>query len=189
MEAILIGDSIGVTYAPLVAQKLAGMAVVRGPEDNAGHTRHVLANLTAWVIDRPGDVCHLNCGLHDLKFTPEAGHQVPLDEYAANLRTILARLRGGFSGRLIWAMTTPVIDAWHQKVKPFERHEQDVCCYNEAALELMREGGVEVNDLHEVIAQAGPERCLGPDGVHMNEHGNELLAEAVARAILSPATQ
>ena len=42
---------------------------------------------------------------------------------------------------------------------------------------------VPVNDLHKVIANVNPDTCLRKDGVHMNEKGNKLLADAVAGAI------
>jgi len=32
--------------------------------------------------------------------------------------------------------------------------------------------------------KAGPELCLDPDGVHMSERGNELLAQAGAGAVM-----
>ena len=157
------------------------------PDRNGGDSRNVLANLDDWVLGRQADVVHVNCGLHDLKFLPDSGYQVPLDQYAEGLRKIVARIEGESNARLIWATTTPVIDEWHQNAKPFERHEADVRRYNDAALGIMREHGIEVNDLHQVIRQAGPERMLKPDGVHMNERGSELLAQAVASAIMSAA--
>jgi len=182
MRIILIGDSIRVGYQPLVAAKLQGRAEICGPQDNGGDSRNVLAHLDDWVLRLQADVLHLNCGLHDLKFE-NGHHQVPLEEYERNVRAIVARIVREFPGRFIWATTTPVVDEWHQKVKPFERHEDDVLRYNEAALAVVRAHKLPVNDLHRVIEQAGREKCLGPDGVHFNERGYALLAEAVAAAV------
>ena len=181
--ATLIGDSIRMGYQPLVVRALSGRVDVWSDEQNGGDSRNVLANLEQWALARPADVLHVNCGLHDLKLLPE-GYQVPLEEYVKNIHAIMDKLAEKFRGRVIWATTTPVIDERHQKVKPFERHEEDVRRYNEAALSVMQSHKVAVNDLHEVIVKAGPAVLLGEDGVHFNERGKEVLAEAVAAAIL-----
>jgi len=185
VKVILVGDSIRMGYQPLVIEKLARHAEVLAPEKNGGDSRNVLANLDEWVLDLAADVLHLNCGLHDLKLEGGA-YQVPLEDYLHNVHEIADRVGERFGGRFIWATTTPVLDEWHQKVKPFERHEEDVRRYNEAALSIMQTHKVEISDLHRVIEQAGPQNCLREDGVHMNERANELLSDAVASAILAP---
>jgi len=186
MQVILIGDSIRHGYQPVVSEILAGKADVWGPDANGGDSRNVLDHLEEWVLGRQADVVHLNCGLHDIKRTT-AGYQVPLDRYAANLREIVRRVKSEWSGELIWATTTPVLEKRHNRGGPFERHVSAVESYNAAARQIMEERGVQVNDLYEVIRRAGPERCLKEDGVHMNEHGNALLAEAVAAAVIETA--
>ena len=185
VNATLIGDSIRMAYEPLVIEKLSGRAEVWGPVECCGTSRDVLENLENWVLSRPGGVVHMNCGLHDLAMDSGEGNRVPLEEYVENLRAIVGRISAESPARLVWATTTPVIDEWHRRVKPFLRREADVLRYNAAALAVMREGEIEVNDLHEVIRRARPELCLRPDGVHVNEHGNVLLAEAVAAAIMA----
>src|SRR5438270_696217 len=94
-KVVLIGDSIRLGYAPGVAARLAGKAVVVSPPDNGGDSGNVLAHLDEWVVREQPDVVHLNCGLHDLK-RPRAGggHQVEPEAYAENLRQIVARIRG-----------------------------------------------------------------------------------------------
>jgi lysophospholipase L1-like esterase len=172
-------------YEPLVVENLSGRAEVWGPVECCGTSRYVLEHLEDWVLSRPADVVHMNCGLHDLAIDSGEGNRVPLEEYVENLRAIVERISAESAGRLVWATTTPVIDEWHQRVKSFRRREADVLRYNAAAFEVMCEGESEINHLHEVIRRADPERCLRPDGVHMNEHGNLLLAEAVAAAIMA----
>ena len=185
LKVTLIGDSVCMAYQPLVADRLRGQAEVWGPEGNGGTSRNVLSHLNAWALSRRADVLHLNCGLHDLAIEPDGANRIALDEYESNLRAIAGRIAEGFAGRVIWGTTTPVIDEWHRRNKSFERHQADVVRYNEAALSVVREQGGEVNDLHEVIVRARPELCLSADGVHMNDRGNQLLAEAVAAAVMS----
>src|SRR5439155_17305586 len=85
-RVLLLGDSIREGYAPLVAKKLEGRAVVLSPKENGGDTENTLKLLDAWLADGKPVVVHFNCGLHDLKFGKKAmAHQVPVERYDANL--------------------------------------------------------------------------------------------------------
>lgn len=183
MKVTLIGDSIRLGYQPLVAEKLAESAEVWGPVNNGGDSRNVLKHLDEWMTQRPADVIHLNCGLHDLK-VGDGNHQVPLEEYVDNLKQIVERL-AGTGARLIWATTTPVIDERHQRVKEFARYNTDVQTYNAAALEVINSAPIfiGVNDLYKVIIENDVEKCIVDDGVHMSDFGNEILSDKVAAAL------
>ena len=184
MRIVLLGDSIRKAYQPLVAEALAGRVEVIGSPQNGGDSANLLAHLDAWAVDLKPDRVHFNCGLHDIKVHQEGGpHQVEPDDYQGNLRRIVARLNEETSARLVWATTTPVVDEWHQRARPFARHQADIDAYNAAALEVMQAAGIAVNDLGAVIRDAGADSCIQPDGVHMNERGNRLLAEAVVAAL------
>src|SRR5262245_32514961 len=93
-KVVLIGDSIRIGYAPVVAKKLAGRAEVISPEPNGGDSANVLKNLEVWVVKAKPALVHVNCGLHDLKKAKKDGsYQVPLDAYDKNLRELITRLR------------------------------------------------------------------------------------------------
>src|SRR5437764_801957 len=93
-RVLLVGDSIRLGYAPLVAKKLAGRAEVVSFPENGGDTANLLKLLDKWLADGKPVVVHFNCGLHDLKLDKKTGrHQVPLDQYEANLKKIVERLR------------------------------------------------------------------------------------------------
>ena len=180
----LIGDSITMAYAPLVAQRLAETAVVLPPPTNAGDGANLLAHLDEWVLTSPPDLLHVNCGLHDLKRArPSGAYQQPLGAYRANLGAIIRRLTAAMPGRVVWATVTPVLFERHRARKDFDRYPSDVDAYNQAALAVVGRSGVPVNDLHAVICATGVERCLGEDGVHMTDAGNAALAEAVSATI------
>lgn len=185
-KVVLIGDSIRLGYAPLVIKRLEGKAIVVSPKANGGDSANVLKNLDAWVIREKPALVHLNCGLHDLKFDKKTKqHQVGPDQYKANLEQIVARVRKDTSAVLIFASTTPILDARHAKRKAaFDRFEADVRRFNETAAAVMKKAGVPINDLHAVVTKGGPEKLLGADGTHYTPAGKELLAEAVADAIL-----
>lgn len=182
---VLIGDSIRMAYAPFVAEHLKGKARVISPEENGADSANVLAHLDEWVITRNPAVVHFNAGLHDIKIDRKTGkHQVELDAYRSNLEAIREKLERETSARLIFATTTPVIDARHNLVKPFERREADVLDYNRAALEVMSASPlVTINDLHAAADRIGANAALGADGVHFTDEASAQLGEDVAEVI------
>src|SRR5262245_32336700 len=171
-KVVLLGDSIRAGYAPLVAKRLAGKAVVVSPK-GAGDSAHLLKELDAVVKEKPA-VVHFNAGLHDLRLVKKTkAHQVDLKAYRANLKLVVARLRKETTAALVFANTTPIDDKLHAKRKAgYDRLEADVLRYNVAALEVMREAGVPVNDLHGLVQSAGGVALLGPDGTHFTKAGS-----------------
>ncbi len=184
---VLVGDSIRMGYAPFVAERLKAVAEVVSPSENGGDSANVLKHLDEWVIRRNPAVVHFNAGLHDLKADPKTGaKQVPLDDYAKNLARIVARLERETSARLIFATTTPVIDARHQANKPFVRREADVQAYNQAALGVVAKSPiVGIDDLHALVMELGPESALVTDGVHNTPEAARALGARVAQAVLA----
>ena len=185
-KVVLVGDSIRLGYAPKVAARLAGKAIVVSPPANGGDSANVVEHLDEWVIRQRPDVVHLNCGLHDLKRSRADGHhQVEPDRYEANLRRIAARIRDETGASLVFANTTPILDDRHaRRGADFDRTEADVLRYNASAASALRELGVPIHDLHWIVERAGSERMLGADGTHYSEAGYDRLAEAVADCIL-----
>ncbi|MBY0527636.1 MAG: acetylxylan esterase [Gemmataceae bacterium] len=185
-KVVLIGDSIRMGYAPLVAKKLEGKAIVISDKENGGDSANVLKHLDEWASAEKPAVVHFNCGLHDLKTSRKTKqHQIALPQYEANLKQILARLKKDTTASIVFASTTPILDDRHAARKgDFDRIEADVQRYNTAATALMREAGIVVHDLHWVVEKGGTEKMLGGDGTHYTAAGNERLAEAVADCIL-----
>lgn len=176
---ILIGDSIRTGYQPSVISALQGEANVWGPEENGGTSRNVLEHLDEWVFSRPSDIVHLNCGLHDLVRLSDENvaehHRVPLDEYERNVHEILSRIQA--TGKLVvWATITPVRGI----TQGFVRHEGDVEIYNGAALRVVQQLTVPINDLGRTVHELGRDIILLPDGVHYSPKGSEQLGQAVA---------
>ena len=182
MRVVLLGDSIRMSYQPLVAEKLAGRATVIGDEKNGGDSANLLTNFHGTVLRHDPDLVHFNCGLHDIKFE-DGRHQVEIGTYKQNLESIVAQLQRDTRARLIWATTTPVIEARHQKNRPFGRYKKDIEAYNASAQQIMESAGIEINDLTAVVREAGIMDCLTEDGVHYNDHGKKLLADAVVARI------
>lgn len=185
-RVLLLGDSIRLGYQPRVAECLAGIARVVGPEANGGDTRNLLAHLDAWALGRDPAIVHVNAGLHDIKRARGGGMpQVSPEEYARNVHALLSRLRGETRARIVWATMTPVDESRHTERKVFDRYLADVQAYNAAAVAVAESLGVAVNDLYAQAIRLGGSDLLWEDGIHFTDDGYPLLGDAVA-AFLRP---
>ena len=160
-RALIIGDSISMGYTPFVTELLAGKVEIVHNPGNAADSANVRAKLDQWLELGSFQVIHLNCGLHDLKFTENTeAFQVPPHKYRDNLESIVARLKAS-GAKLVWATTTPVIDERHAKRGAgFSRYEKDVRAYNKIAVPMMHNLRVPINDLHATVVRHGAEQLL-----------------------------
>lgn len=183
-RVLLIGDSIRLGYAPLVAKKLEGVAEVVSVKENFADTATTLKMLDKVLADAKPTIVHFNCGLHDLKFSKKTkAHQVPLDDYQTNLNAIVSRVRK-VTPHVIFANTTPILDDRHAARKAdFDRFEKDVRAYNAKAMHEMERLGVPVNDLNAIVEDGGAGELLSKDGTHYTPAGYERLADSVADTI------
>ncbi|PTY06056.1 SGNH/GDSL hydrolase family protein [Verrucomicrobia bacterium LW23] len=190
-NVLLLGDSISIGYQPFVTKALAGVANVyriKGSEEMTVRPKNglrlstdsALANLDGWLGNVKFSVIHFNWGLHDVKQqSGKPTQQVPLEEYKTNLRQLVHRLKAT-GARLIWATTTPVPPGADQG--PTGRKAAAELPYNEAALQIMKEEGIPVNDLHALVAPRLKE-AQRPANVHFTDAGSKMLGEQVAGEI------
>ena len=136
-RVLLIGDSISIGYTVPVREALKGKANVHRAPVNCGPTIRGLEQLDDWLAGEKWDVIHFNWGLHDLKHV-DGKHQVPIDRYESNLRTLVGRLNKT-GARLIWCSTTPVPKG---PLSP-PRTDDDVRAYNRVAEAIMRDSRIE----------------------------------------------
>ncbi len=184
---LLIGDSISIGYTAPVRQLLLGRANVHRPLTNCGPTTKGVEELDKWLGDQPWDVIHFNFGLHDLKYlgpngenladprSPTSHQQVPPEQYAQNLRTIVRRLKQT-GAKLIWRTTTPVPEGARGRVVG------DAAKYNAIAREIMEQEGIPIDD-HYTFVQQEISHLQLPANVHFTAEGSQRLAERVVAAI------
>lgn len=177
-RVLIIGDSISVGYTLPLRALLAGKANVHRIPENGGPTSRGVERLEQWLGAGRWDVIHLNFGLHDLRIMETGKHQVPLADYEANLRKMVAQMKAT-GALLIWATTTPVPDA---KLDP-PRHPADVVAFNAVARRVMEENGVAIDDLF-ALAEPQLASIQRPANVHYTDAGYEMLARQVAAEIL-----
>jgi len=178
-RVLLIGDSISMGYTLPVRELLKGKANVHRIPTNGGPTLRGLESLKRWLGDGKWDVIHFNWGLHDLRLDDAGKYQVPLDEYAKNLKELVKQLKAT-GAKLVWCSTTPV----PEKSTP-PRKNADVIAYNAAAKKIMDENGIALDDLYAFALPKIKELQL-PDNVHFSPEGSAELAKAVV-ASLQPA--
>jgi lysophospholipase L1-like esterase len=166
-RVVLVGDSIRIGYAPLVAKRLEGKCEIITPGNVAGDSAWLLKNLDDFILRHKPDLVHFNVGLHDLKHSRTAKtYQIDFEPYEKNLDAIVTKLKDT-KATLVFASTTPINDERHAKRKAaFDRFEKDVKRYNDAALRVMGKHGVIVHDLHFLVHHAGADKLLGNDGTH-----------------------
>lgn len=174
-RVLLIGDSISVGYTLPVRDGLKDVANVHRVLENCGPTTKGLERIDEWLGEDRWDVIHFNWGLHDLKQLRPGRRQVPLDAYEGNLNRLVARLKQT-GATLIWAATTPVPEGAAQ------REPADVPRYNEAALRIMRENNIVVNDLY-AFALPRLSEIQRPRNVHYTPEGYAKLAVPVIETI------
>jgi lysophospholipase L1-like esterase len=183
-SVLLVGDSIRLGYAPLVAKKLEGIAIVHSPKPNAADTTTTLKTIDTWLANAKPTIVHWNNGLHDLKFGKATKqYQVPLDQYRKQLQAIHAKIVA-VTPHVVFATTTPIIDDRHAARKAdFDRRDADVKLFNIAARDTLLPLNVPIHDLNRIVDEGDAAKMLGKDGTHYTAAGYDRLADAVVDVI------
>ena len=183
-RVLLLGDSISIGYTLPTRARLAGKANVHRPAENCSDSGTGVRTIDKWLGAGKWDVIHFNFGLHDVKYldekgalvSPEKGKQVAsVAEYEKNLRALVASLKKT-GAKLIFATTTPVPAGSAGRV------EHSEIPYNVAAIRVMKENGVAVDDLHAFVV-ARQDKIQLPKNVHFTNDGSAQLADAVVASI------
>ena len=186
-KVLLIGDSISGGYHQLVAKALEGKAVVAKSSDNGESTAVGVKKIDGWLGDTKWDVIHFNWGVWDMYGWQYAEDDRSPAMYAQRLDALVVRMKKT-GAKLIWATTTPVppnaeatmLKRWKKEVVISEDLERQ---YREAALQVMKKHGVQVNDLYTLLKPRRSE-FQPVDNVHFSPAGSALMAGQVAKVIL-----
>lgn len=179
---VLVGDSIRLSYAPIIASQLAVKTRVVNPKLNGDDSSNVLKHLQGWGLGEKPDVVHFNCGIHDTKrFLSTGKFQISPEEYKANLRQTVETIRKETNAVVIFGTTTPILDerAAATRQAEYALLNASVRQYNEIALRVMTQLKVPVNDRHDVLVQpTSPlttDELIKDDGVHLTPKSQEFV--------------
>ena len=186
-RVLLIGDSISGGYAGPVTAMLRGKAIVRRAS-NGGTTLKGLEELDKILGDGPWDVIHFNWGLHDMtwqfRMKPE---DRGIDKYEERLEKLVARLKKT-DAKLIWGTTTPwcpevyqyIVDRFNRKLRLAGAEQRK---WQEAALRVMKQHEIQVNDLYALLLPELNKYLKRPDDIHFNAEGSKTLGKRIAEVI------
>jgi len=197
-NVLILGDSISIGYFLETRKLLAGKANVFRPlkanktgtlaAENCSGTLHGVQNIDRWLEGRKWDVIHFNFGLHDMKHVSkedpskpssnaEDPVQAPLDVYTKNMEEMVKKMKAT-GATLIYATTTPVVPGCNNPLREPESPGK----YNEAAVKIMTENKITVNDLY-TFCLPQLEKIQQPKNVHFTDAGSAILAKEVAQKI------
>lgn len=181
MKIVLFGDSIRLNptgYGLYVEEELRkeGYDVFQ-PDDNCRFAKYTLRLIWDYKEEiKDADIIHFNIGHWDLCTIHDDGLPFSsIEEYTDNLRRI-AKLFLRITPHVIFATTTPV-----RKEYAYQNNEV-IQKYNEAAIQVMNELGIRVNDLYHVISNE-VNKYISDDLIHPNEEGKRILAKQVLKVI------
>lgn len=191
-KVLLLGDSIRMGYDDYVKDLLKGeYEVYYDAEDNGRFSSYTLWQANQFFKHYGKfDLVHWNNGYWDMNIEApmeEAMH--PVDEYVHFLRRILGEIRR--NGAVpVFATTTPILSAGAAAditgtgADSINYNNDWVQQYNQAAVQLMEEEKVIVNDFYALCAQ-DPHAYKCEDLLHLTEEGYQKCAAQTADLIRS----
>ena len=180
MKISLLGDSIRLQYAPVVAQQLGDDFEMFAPNHNCRFAKYTLRGIFDWQNDMSGSrIVHWNNGLWDCCDLFGDGLFSSEEEYVSNMLRIADILLSRHDV-LIFATTTPVsIDNKYNK-------NEDIKRYNDRLVPLLKERGVIINDLYSAVIE-DLDKYISDDKIHLSDAGIELCANLTTQCILDAA--
>ena len=170
-------------YGIYVKEMLEGKANVYAPDENCRFAQYTLRFLRKWSKRVPAeeiDVVHWNNGLWDVLREFDDEPLTPVEFYGDLLKRVYKRIRILFpNAKVIFALSTSVKEEWYKQ--GFCRYNCEIEEYNKKAVEVMKELGVEVNDLYTLSASF--DDSMRADPTHFNDEGSKALAEQVVKVI------
>lgn len=158
-KIILIGDSIRQGYDKYVKMAFEGVAEVYYPTDNCRFTAYILRHIGEWKekmqCGDDVDLVHWNAGVWDNLILMDGRNHTEIEVYRTNVERICQFIKILFpKAKTIFATSTPVDEilfkAKFEKQK-IMRLNSDTEIYNQAAIDIVRKYGGDINDLYGLL--------------------------------------
>lgn len=180
----LLGDSIRLSYQPLVEMNLKNKANILGPSDNCRYSLYTLSSFERWLeeLGTP-DIIHWNNGLWDVGYDSlRAPEQFSINDYVNNLEFLIQKFQA-LKTKIIWATTTPVKTYNPSDKEQWKWYNHEIIDYNNAAINLINKYSIPINDLHALV-NSDINKYISQDRLHLSEAGINLCADAVTKILL-----
>lgn len=187
-KILLLGDSIRMGYQNDVKELLKDEYDVLYPEDNGRFAAYTLWQANQAFKWNPDiKLVHFNNGYWDMNIEApmtEAIH--PIEEYKSFLRRIVLLCRQ-CGAKVIFATTVPILEKGAARDNTGVRgtinySNEWVKKYNAAAIEVMKELNVSVNDLY-ALCMEDDRYYKCEDLLHLSAEGSRRCAEQIAKYI------
>lgn len=178
-KVTLLGDSIRlIGYGTKVPELLGDGYTVFQPTDNCRFAQYLLRCVFDYKNEIAGsDVVHYNAGLWDATFLfSDKKSFTPVEDYCKTLLRVTDELKK-LCPRLIFATTTPC-----RTDMPYNDNGI-IKSYNDAIVPLLKERGVEINDLNALVSKDIIGYIRDDDKIHLTEKGIEDCSRQVVKAI------
>ena len=187
-KVLLLGDSIRIGYQQYVKEALADEYEVRYPEDNGRFAAYTLWQVNQELKWNPDiELVHFNNGYWDMNIEAPMTEPIhPVEEYLSFLRRIVALCRQ-CGAKVVFATTVPLLEDGaagdNTGVQGTINYKSDwVTTYNDAAVALMEELEVPVNDLY-ALCMEDARRYKCEDLLHLSAEGSRRCAQQVAQYV------
>lgn len=183
-KILLLGDSIRMGYDKYVKLAFKDKADVIYPQENCRSSAYVLRSIFFWKewlkLDESMDVIHWNAGLWDGLRLLDGKPLIAFEQYKENIDRICFHLNKWFpKAKMIFATSTPVQEELFGECK---RLNKDTEMYNEAACEIVKRYGGNINDLYTLMNNC-PISYHSDQTHYYTKEGTEVLTNAVVNSI------
>lgn len=183
---LLIGDSLRIGYCGTTKKCLQDIANVLYPNDNCRNTQYTMTGLAGWCgMFKPykPNVIQFNCGHWDIAhWDGEAESLNSIDVYAHNVFRIAERIKKyAPKAKVVFALTTAMNPNGSVGINP--RTNPEIEKYNCAAVEILKNTDVIINDLYSVTKRYSSDLFF--DYCHFTDKGFEMLGEYIAQFLRS----
>jgi len=180
MKIVLLGDSTRlIGYGKSVEEQLKNEGhEVFQPEDNCRFSKYLLRCLFDYREQmKDADIIQFNAGLWDIcNINGDGEPFTSLEEYIENLTRITKSLLK-ITPKLIFATTVPV-----RKENPYDDNKV-IDQYNEAAIKVLKEFNVYINDLNGLLRDDIERYIRSDDMLHLTRDGIEVCSKRVLDCI------
>lgn len=178
IKVTLLGDSIRmIGYGIEVPALLGEQFEVFQPNDNCRFAKYTLRGLFDWESNMAGSqIVHWNNGLWDICNLFGDGMFTSESEYVENMLRIADILIKRYD-KVIFATTTPVT------VQNSYNKNSDIERYNALIVPFLKEKGIIINDLYQLILSDIDKYISKEDNIHLSDEGIRVCAVQVADTI------